>query len=105
MVTDGDTGEALGVVGVLYPEGWPEPEIAWSVFDAAEGRGVAYEAAMAARQYVYDTLGWPSIISCVAPENTRSVALAKRMGCNPEGTFEHDPYGTLHIWRHPGAQA
>ena len=102
-VADRDSGAALGVVGLMYPEDWPEPEIAWSLFDAAEERGIAQEAALAARAYAYDTLGCSSVISCVAPENTRSVALAERMGCTFEGIHAHPSFGDLHIWRHPSA--
>ncbi|WP_341366906.1 GNAT family N-acetyltransferase [Yoonia sp. BS5-3] len=101
MVADRQTDEPLGIVGLLYPEGWPEPEIAWSVFEAAEGRGIAYEAALAARSYAYGTLGWTTAVSLVDPANTRSVALARRMGCVDGETYEHATHGLMHIWRHP----
>jgi ribosomal-protein-alanine N-acetyltransferase len=93
------------VVGILYPEDWPEPEIAWSLFAEAEGRGIAYEAAQVARRYAYETLGWTTIISCVKPENTRSAALARRLGARPDGHHDHPMIGRLHIWRHPGPEA
>jgi ribosomal-protein-alanine N-acetyltransferase len=105
MVADKGTNAPLGIAGLYYPEAWPEPELAWSVFEAAEGRGIAYEAARAARTYAYDTLGWSSLISCVDPANTRSAALARRMGCEPGASFEHPSFGTLHIWHHPKPEA
>ena len=105
MVADRKTDAPLGIVGIHCPEGWPEPELAWSVFDAAEGRGVAYEAAVAARDYAYDTLGWTTLISAVEPQNIRSVALAKRLGCVEGPSFPHEIYGDLHLWRHPGPEA
>ncbi len=104
MVADRVTDEPLGIVGLYLPEDWPEPEIAWSVFDHAEGRGVAYEAAVASRRYAYETLGWPTVASLVDPVNTRSVTLAKRMGCTLDGTHHHPEYGTLNIWRHHGPE-
>ena len=103
MITDRETNHALGIVGIFYPEGWPEPELAWTVFAEAEGKGIAFEAATAARAYAYETLGWPSLISLVANDNTRSIALAKRMGCAYEGDFEHADHGPLPVWRHPEA--
>lgn len=90
----------LGVGGLYFPEGWPEPEIAWSVFDHAEGRGIALEAALATRSYAYDILGWSTLISCTLPDNTRSVALARRMGAVQEDDFHHETYGPLNVWRH-----
>lgn len=105
MVADAKTDEPLGIVGLYYPEGWPEPELAWSLFDAAEGRGVAFEAAIAARDYAYDTLGWTTLFSAIEPKNTRSVALARRLGCTQSGSFYHEIYGDLHQWRHPAPEA
>jgi ribosomal-protein-alanine N-acetyltransferase len=105
MVADRATDAPLGIVGIFHPNLWPEPELAWSIFAPAEGRGIAFEAAQAARAHAYDTLGMAPLISCVAPENARSLALVKRMGATPEGTFDHPEYGTMHIWRHPGASS
>jgi ribosomal-protein-alanine N-acetyltransferase len=104
IVADRDDAP-LGVVGILYPTGWPEPEIGWSVFAHAEGQGVAYEAAQATRAYAYDVLGWKTIISCIMPDNARSIALARRMGARRDGTLEHPEHGALEIWRHPSPEA
>ncbi|MFK7869154.1 MAG: GNAT family N-acetyltransferase [Roseobacter sp.] len=95
----------LGVVGLFYPEDWPEPEIAWSVFAEAEGKSVAYEAAVASRGYAYDVLGWRTAVSCISPGNTRSLALAKRMGATFDDTFHHPEEGPVQIWRHPAPEA
>ena len=36
----------LGMTGPWYPEGWPEKELGWTVWDASvEGTGLAFEAA------------------------------------------------------------
>lgn len=100
MVTDRESGAPLGVVGLMYPESWPAPEIAWSLFDAAEGKGIAHEAAVAARDYAYRVLHWDTVISCVAGDNDRSTALAERMGCVRDGVFDHPRFGSLVVWRH-----
>jgi len=98
----GGTGRGIGSVGPFYPEGWQEPEIAWTMWDgAAEGQGYAQEAALAARGFAYGTLGWTTAISMIDPANTRSRALALRLGCREDGTFVHERYGLCHIWRHP----
>jgi ribosomal-protein-alanine N-acetyltransferase len=92
----------IGIVGLFYPEGWLEPEIAWALFDDEEGHGYAAEAARAARTYAYDTLGWRSVVSLIAPENARSAALAARLGATREGVYHHASLGPLEVWRHPG---
>lgn len=96
------TGTPLGTSGPWFPEGWPEPEIAWTVWsESAEGRGFAFEAATATRAFAYDMLGWPGAISLIATGNARSQALARRMGCTADGVFVHEQFGESVIWRHP----
>ena len=101
IIADKESDAPIGVAGPYFPEGWPEPEIAWTVFEQAEGKGIAYEAAFRARQYAYETLSWPTAISAIVPENTRSVALAQRLGAVRERTYMHPNYGPMDIWRHP----
>lgn len=99
---DRATGAALGAAGPFFPEGWPEPEIAWQLWDAAaEGRGLAQEAALAARDWARDALGWTTAVSLIAPDNMRSKALAMRLGCTLEGHHPHPHFGPLEVWRHP----
>ena len=99
------TGEYVGRVGCYYPDLWLDREIGWSVTAAGEGRGIAFEAARAARDYAYASFGWTTAISVIAPDNERSISLARRMGCTQEPDWEHPSYGPLTIWRHPGPEA
>lgn len=101
VVADLATDEPLGVVGLWYPEGWPEAEIAWSVFADGEGKGIAYEASLAARDYAFSTLGWTTAISLIMEDNSRSFALAQRLGAEFERAFQHPSLGAMQIWRHP----
>lgn len=96
-------GHPIGMAGAWNPVGWPEPEIGWSIWDpAAEGKGFAREAALAARGWAYDALGWTTAISLIAPANDRSATLARRLGAMPER--EAEVMGkTAIIWRHPAA--
>jgi len=72
---------------------------------AREGKGIAYEATLAAREYAYRVLGWDNCVSLIDPTNSRSLGLAARLGCVPDGTYEHTDFGTLHLHRHPSAAA
>jgi RimJ/RimL family protein N-acetyltransferase len=95
------TGTLAGRVGLWNPEGWPEPEVGWTLFDGFEGRGYATEAGRAARAHAYATLGWPTAISVIDPENAASQAVAQRLGAAREGMFEHPDGWRAEIWRHP----
>jgi len=102
-----DTGRRLGMAGPLYPVGWAEPEIGWSLWSGAdEGRGYASEAVRATRDYTYRTLGWTTAISYIDPRNTRSIRLAERLGATPDASVAH-PFGDnpCTTYRHPGPEA
>jgi RimJ/RimL family protein N-acetyltransferase len=74
------TGVFVGRVGLHYPEGWPDRELAWALARPFWGRGYAAEAARAALGEAFGHLGWSRVISLIDPENTRSVRLAERLG-------------------------
>jgi RimJ/RimL family protein N-acetyltransferase len=96
------SGRYLGRVGLWQPHGWPDREIGWTLMDHAEGQGFAHEAALVARAYAYDTLGWTTMISLIEAGNLRSEALARRLGARREGAFLHPSGIPLNIWRHAG---
>lgn len=99
-----DGPRSAGLVGLFAPEGWPEPEIGWDLFDGHEGKGYATEAALAARRFAYDRLGWSTAISLVKPGNEASARVAARMGARADGEFTHERHGLAHIWRHPAPE-
>ncbi|WP_209425519.1 GNAT family N-acetyltransferase [Pararhodobacter sp. SW119] len=102
VIEERASGRAIGMAGPWCPEGWPEPEIGWQIWDPVdEGQGFAREAAEAARGFAYDVLGWPTAISLIVEDNARSQALARRLGCTPGGVFTHERLGSCAIWRHP----
>lgn len=95
-----ETGDFLGWAGILNPPSWDEPELGWTVFADAEGKGYASEAARAARSYVARAFGLDGVISYIRADNTRSAALATRLGATIERAGE--VMGTpCNIWRHP----
>lgn len=105
VFADKVTGQALGMAGPWFPEGWPEPEIGWTIWArAAEGKGYAHEAATAARRWAYEALGWTTAISLIAEGNARSAALATRMGAHLESTRTDQIHGQVQTWRHPGPE-
>lgn len=98
---DRATGSYLGRTGLWYPHGWHEREIGWTLMPAAQGKGYATEAAIAARAHAYDILGWDTAISQIAPGNVASKAVAQRLGARFETTVQDPKFGETEIWRHP----
>lgn len=103
-VTDRADGRYLGEVGLFQPVEYPEPEIGWMLVHQAEGRGIAHEAALAARAWAYGTLGLKTLVSYIAPENARSIRLAERLGAALDDEAARPDPGDL-VYRHPGPEA
>ncbi len=82
------TGELVGRIGFLNPEGWPDFEIAWTLARPYWGNGYATEGAQAALSYGFIKLNRDRIISLIHPENQRSIKLAERLGEKLEKAIE-----------------
>lgn len=105
VVEEKASGRAVGIVGPWYPEGWPEPEIGWTILPEFQGRGYATEAAARSLAFAYDELGWTTALSAIFPGNAPSFRLAERLGAQRDGSFEFKPYGMLEVCRHLPPQA
>ena len=74
------TGELLGRAGFLDPPGWPGFELGWVLGRQHWGHGYAAEAAAAARDYAFGTLGRDRLMSLIRPANERSIRVAEKLG-------------------------
>ncbi len=100
-VVERASGRTIGMVGPWFPEGWPEHEIGWTLYDGAEGKGYAFEAAKAARAWAFAALGWPTAVSYIDPANHRSIALAERLGAQRDPAAGHPGETPVLVFRHP----
>ncbi|MEL6521204.1 MAG: GNAT family N-acetyltransferase [Pseudomonadota bacterium] len=98
-VVERKTEHPVGRVGLIKHAGWPEVELAWHLFEGAEGKGYATEAAMAVKKWAYDDLGLNSLYSYIDQDNKRSQAVARRLGATTDGSrAPHEP--EAEIWVH-----
>ena len=79
------SGEIVGRIGPWFPEGWPGPEVGWSLVPRLWGRGLATEGAAAAMTYAFDVLGWTEVVHTIRPENAASIRVAERLGSTFRG--------------------
>ncbi|MBB3712669.1 RimJ/RimL family protein N-acetyltransferase [Limimaricola variabilis] len=96
------TGAPVGLVGLWGPEPWPMPELAYHLYEEAEGKGYATEAGQAVLDFARDRLGMRELASMIDPANTASQSVARRLGAeNTHREFRADPDGTaVEMWRH-----
>jgi RimJ/RimL family protein N-acetyltransferase len=82
------TRRLIGRIGLQYPEGFPDIEIAWMLGKPYWGRGFATEGAIAAIKYGFRELQRDNFISMIDPDNHASIRLAERIGEVHEGEVE-----------------
>ncbi|MEM7089191.1 MAG: GNAT family N-acetyltransferase [Pseudomonadota bacterium] len=95
------SGAFIGWAGMINAPGWAEPELGWALMEEAEGKGFAFEAATAARDYAARHQGLNGVISYIAHANDRSRALAERLGATLEIERAELLGKHAQIWRHP----
>jgi RimJ/RimL family protein N-acetyltransferase len=95
------TGEWMGRIGPLYPDGWPGREVGWALNAKWWRDGYATEAAVACMDFACDVLGWEDIVHTIAPDNAGSQGVARKLGSVNRGPGRlPDPYAShvTEIW-------
>jgi RimJ/RimL family protein N-acetyltransferase len=100
MMEDRNTGSCLGQVGINHGPLFPEHELGWFVYPQAEGKGYAYEAAMALRNWAFKVRGLKTLVSYMDPGNMRSRRLAERLGAQVDAEAPREDPTDL-VFRHP----
>ena len=102
-VGDKSSGTLLGRAGLNLPErpDWPGIEVGWTVDPKHWGHGYTTEAATGAVEYGFDVVGADELFSVILPENTRSTAVAMRLGFTfvEERVMPHFSEMPHGIWR------
>ncbi len=100
IVAEKQTGNQVGRVGLLRHSNWPETELAWHLYEGAEGKGFATEAAFAVRSWAANDLRLGILHSFIDRHNARSQAVARRLGAVCNGMpAAHD--AECEVWVHP----
>lgn len=98
----------LGFISITKLDRFPETELGWMTTAQAEGKGYAFEAATAARDWALGTRNMPTLVSYIDLENARSINLAKRLGAapDPDAAFpKGESAQDTVVYRHPKGAA
>lgn len=82
------SGDLVGRIGLINPEGWPGLEVGWLLARSHWGLGYATEGGRAALGHAFDTVRAGHVISLIAPGNSASIRVAERLGESLEGRTE-----------------
>jgi RimJ/RimL family protein N-acetyltransferase len=86
LAVERGTGDPVGQAGVLIVDldGTEEPALAYLIHRPYWRRGLATDAAAACRDYAFDVLDRPRVVTLIRPENTPSQGVAQKIGMKPE---------------------
>ncbi|BBK38245.1 N-acetyltransferase [Allostella sp. ATCC 35155] len=99
-----ETEQCIGQIEINQGPRFPEPELGWQMKIEAEGKGYAFEAASAMRDWAFQERKLDTLVSYIGPENVRSIRLAERLGATLDVHARPQDPGDL-VYRHvPGRQ-
>jgi len=75
-----ETGEPLGVSGLMHRDTLPAPDIGYAFVPRHWSRGYAVESCTAVRDHALRTLALPQLLAIVSPGNDASVKVLERIG-------------------------
>lgn len=88
-----DTGEAIGTCGLYQRDNLDYPDIGFAFLPMHFGKGYAFEAAFALKEYAFHSLKLERLYGFTLPTNEPSKRLLGKLGMKQKGTitFEDDP--------------
>jgi RimJ/RimL family protein N-acetyltransferase len=89
----------LGQIEINQGFRFPEPELGWQLNAEAEGKGYAFEAAVAMRDWAFQERKLTTLVSYIDPDNSRSMRLAERLGAKIDVYARKQDPGDL-VYRH-----
>ncbi|NSX53253.1 GNAT family N-acetyltransferase [Parasulfitobacter algicola] len=95
-----ENNQPVGVCGIHHPPQKQHMELGWSLFEDAEGRGIAFEATTVALDYAKTFLTPSKLVSYIYDGNIRSERLAQKLGAvRDDQTAPHND--AVYAWVHP----
>lgn len=107
----GSQGRFLGFAGLAQLSAFlaaagPAPELGWRLDRSVWGRGIATEAALAAREHAFGPLALPEVVSIIHPENQRSQRVATKLGMHRVRSIANPVLGReVNVWQISAEQA
>ena len=87
-VTLADTGEAIGICGLLRRDELPEPDLGFAFLPQHRARGYGFEAASAVKADAHARLDIATLLAIVNPTNEASIRLLVKLGFEFDRTIQ-----------------
>jgi len=90
----------VGGCGLWNSPQWPETELGYWLLPDFHGTGMALEAADAAKNYAFQQLQLPTLVSYIDPNNHASKKLAEKLGGQVEPVIDLLDFGPHLVYRY-----
>ena len=87
-VVSRDTGESLGLCGLVNREGLEFPDVGYAFLESAWSKGFAQEAAAATIAHARDVFGLKTLAAITKPENKASIRVLEKVGFKFQGMID-----------------
>ena len=95
MVVLKETGEGIGMCGLIKREGLSDLDIGYALLPGYMGKGYAFEIAAATVDYAKEVLGLSRLLAITDPKNVASIKLLEKLGMQFEQEVQLHPDDTL----------
>lgn len=99
-VEEKKTRDFVGCVGLWKSEPWPEVELGYWILSEMYGKDYATEAGIASKQFAFDSLDLPTLVSFIDPSNEPSKRTALKIGATYEATINLINFGPHDVYRY-----
>lgn len=99
-IIERSSGRLVGSVGLWNSAAWPEPELGYWFLPEGQGKGYAFEAAQALKQYAKEQVELPTLVSYISVDNVPSQKLATKLGATLDGTTDLLTFGEHMVYRY-----
>lgn len=99
-VTEKESGNLIGTVGLWNSQPWPEPELGYWLLPESQGKGFGVEAGLAVKDFALHKLKLNSLVSYIDPSNEPSRNLAIRLGGKFESNIQLLDFGNHEVYRY-----
>ncbi len=99
-VEEKSSHQLIGSVGLWNSNPWPELELGYWLFPIYRGKGYAYEAAKAAKDFAFTQLRAETLVSYIDEENIPSIKLAQKLGGKREKEIPLLDFGPHQVYRY-----
>ena len=86
-VTLRETGEPVGLTGLIQRQGLDAPDLGYAVLEAHHGKGLATEVARATLAHARGDLGLGRVVAFIDADNVASRRVLEKVGMRPDGTY------------------